>query len=92
MVTNVDVQLQWYSCSMCKCCILKRLMSIGSVLCVGGGSSSRSNVACGSGRSSGNCVGRSSSSSSSSSDSNLHNYSFITLTINACDIGFSLVE
>ena len=87
MVTNVDVQLQWYSCSMYKCCILKRLMSIGSVLCVGGGSSSRSNVACGSGRSSGNGVGH-----SSSNDSNLHNYSFITLTINACDIGFSLVE
>jgi len=62
-------------------------MSIGSVLCVGG-SSSRSNVACGSGRSSDNGVGH----SSSGSGSNLHNYSFITLTINACDIGLSLVE
>ena len=69
-----------------QCCLLKRVMSIGSVLCVDGGGSisisSRSNVACGSG----NGVGH------SSSGSNLHNYSVITLTINACDIGLSLVE
>ena len=63
MVTT-DVQLQWYSCSMCTAPYLKRLMSIGGVLCVGSGggsSSSSSNGACNSGSSGDNGGGHCSS-------------------------------
>ena len=69
MVT-ADVQLQWYSCSMCTAPYLKRHMSTGGVLCVdsgsgggGGGSSSScsSNGTYSSGTSGGNGGGRRSS-------------------------------